>query len=123
MIDKVSMPYEKFISNIFGDNWRYLQEPDVHGAWGVAILKSILDGVEPKLVKIAAHLNVEKWRLHKAYRHLFLNGVFLGDKIEQDRSALEAGNFHAWGYYAGYASGHAGTVVVWRPNERQKTPR
>ena len=101
-------PYESFMRHHMGENWRYLPEPDIHGAWGIAIIKSVLDGVPLDPESIANHLGVMKWKIQTAFRGLNLNGAFMNNRLEKDRKDLESNDVHAWGYYAGYASGQTG---------------
>ncbi len=103
------LPCEYLVRKVSGRNWRDLSEPDINGAWGVAIVKSVLDGIHPDPREIASHLGVSKEELYPAFRKLSLNGVFLGDTIYNDTGLLSE-DLMAWCYYAGYASGATGTV-------------
>lgn len=131
------LPCERLVRKICGEGWRNLSFPDINGAWGVTIVRSVLDGVavprEPWMLRqIAAHLGVQQYDLQDAFTRLNLNGVFRQDRIYKDRKALNNNDIHAWCYYAGIASGATGNVIV-RPkkkkdrtgssggNERQRT--
>lgn len=131
------LPCERLIRKICGDGWRNLSFPDIDGAWGVAIVRSVLDGVgvsrEPWMLRqIATHLGVQQPDLQDAFTRLNLNGVFLRDRIYGDRKSLNNNDLHAWCQYAGIASGATGNVIA-RPrrkkdrkgpsdeNERQRT--
>lgn len=103
------LPYEALVKKVCGSQWRHLPERERDGAFGVAIVKSVLDGVEPDLNEIASHLGIERDFLVQAFRSLSLNGVFCRDFIYTD-DALRRDDLHAWGYYAGYASGATGLV-------------
>lgn len=111
------LPCEKLVRKVIGDQWRSLPEREQDGAWGVAIVKSIIDGVRPELYEIASHLGVEKTLLWRANRRLTMNGIFRGNKLESDRSLLEAEDVFTWCYYAGYASGFTGP---WAANDDSK---
>lgn len=105
------LPYESLVRNVCGSQWRHLPDRERDGAFGVAIVKSVLDGVEADLNEIASHLGIDRELLVRAFRSLSLNGVFRRDLIYND-DALRNEDLHAWGYYAGYASGATGLVVM-----------
>jgi hypothetical protein len=104
------LPYEGLVRKVCGPQWRTLTGRELDGAWGVAIVRSILDGCRPDLTEIAAHLGVEREALQAAYRSLSQNGVFCRNRIESDRT-LRKDDLLAWSYYAGYASGATGNWV------------
>lgn len=106
------MPYESLVRSIYGAQWRGLPEEDQDGALGVAIVKSVLDGLPPDLNEVSSHLGIDRELLRRPYKNLSMNGVFRNDKIHQDTQALNENDPHVWGYYAGYA---AGIVGPWRP--------
>lgn len=117
------LPCERLVRKICGDGWRNLPSPDIDGAWGVTIVRSVLDGVAPlrepwMLRQIAAHLGVQQYDLQDAFTRLNLNGVFLRDRIYKDRKTLNNNDVHAWCQYAGIASGATGNVIV-RPKRRK----
>lgn len=101
-------PYEEFITKICGEEWRSFSKEEVDGAIGVAIVKSVLDGIAPELNELSSHLGVPKYQLRAAYYALSMNGVFLRDRIHNDKKALESGKAYPWCYYAGYASSLTG---------------
>ena len=101
---------EQLVRSVCGKQWRSLSSTELDGALGVAIVKSILDGVAEDLGEIASHLGVNRDLLYSAFRNLGLNGVFRENRINKDREALEDSDPIAWGYYAGYASGATGTA-------------
>lgn len=105
------IPCENLVRQICGAQWRNLPEQERDAAWGVAIVKSVLDGVDPDLHELSSHLGVEKDLLIPAFRRLSLNGVFLTDRIRRD-TPLRRGDQLAWCYYAGYACGAVGTVIA-----------
>jgi len=106
------LPCEAIVSRVLGSQWRSLPEWERDGAWGVAIVKSILGpgneepGVKPDLVSLSNHLGVDREVLRKPYVRLIANGLLSDNLINEDRDALESNSLHAWCYYAGYASGH-----------------
>jgi len=102
------LPCEATVRRVFGNQWRSLNDQDRDGVWGVAIVRSVLDGVKPDLVELALHLGVDREVLRRAYKRLSMNGVFHHDMVYDDRPVLDSGDIHAWCYYAGYASGHVG---------------
>lgn len=101
------LPYEGLVRKVCGSQWRNLAGAELDAAWGVAIVKSILDGCPSSLSDIAAHLGVERDALQPAYRRLDYNGALRRNL--NDDAALKRGDLLAWGYYAGYASGATGT--------------
>lgn len=101
------LPYESLVRKVCGSQWRNLTGAELDAAWGVAIVKSILDGCPSSLSDVASHLGVEKDALQSAYRRLELNGIFRHARIHKD-DALKKGDLLAWSYYAGYASGATG---------------
>lgn len=102
------LPYERLVRKICGSQWRELSKPEIDAAWGVAIVKSILEGVRPEIGEVARHLGVSGDDLIDAYRRLNLNGLFKNAYLERDRSDLQSGDELAWCYYGGYASGAIG---------------
>ena len=41
------LPCEKIVTKVMGEQWRNLPDRDRDGAWGVAIIQSVVDGVKP----------------------------------------------------------------------------
>lgn len=107
-----SLTYESIIKKMCGSQWKSLPTHEQDAAWGMIIVSCVLDGVKPILPVIAKHLKVPKYLLFNAFKRMSMNGIFLGNKIEQDRVALNNWDEIAWGYYGGYASGATGNVVV-----------
>jgi len=104
------LPCENIICQVCGENWRELSSPEFDGALGVAIVRSVLDGVYTDPHHLSSHLGVD-WRfLRPAFMRLSFNGAFLRDKIFSDRRALNKNDLRAWCYYAGMASGFVGNV-------------
>ncbi len=101
------LPCESLVRKVCGPGWRNLPSADMDGAWGVAIVKSVLDGVRPDIREIASHLGIERSRLQSAYKKLELNGVLHSDSMHRD-DQLKNGDILAWSYYAGYAIGAIG---------------
>lgn len=106
---------EYLIEEFMGSNWRYLSEPEVNGAWGIAIVYSALQGVPPSSGAVSKFLNVDKWRLHRASHNLSMNGVFIGNKFEKDKRLLHKKDPLTWLYYAGYAAGFTGPYLTEEP--------
>ncbi len=103
------LPCETLVRSICGPQWRHYPEQDRDGAFGVAIVKSVLDGVASDLNEVASHLGIERDFLVRAFRRLSLNGIFRRDLIYGDND-LRSNDKLAWCFYAGYASGAAGLV-------------
>jgi len=95
--------YEELMRNIHGDNWKDLDGPDMDGVKGTLIVRSVLDGVKPKLYDISHHLGMESSDLARAFNNLQQNQAFY--RLSDDRHCLDASDTLAWCYYAGYASG------------------
>ena len=112
------LPCESLIVRICGDRWRDLEQ-DIDGAWGIAIVRSVLDGLSPNIYDISAHLGVDHDCLRPAFTRLNLNGMFLRDRIFNDRKALNDNDAHAWCQYAGIASGATGRVI-WESRKRKE---
>lgn len=108
------LPCESIVVRVCGAGWRDLQNSDLNGALGVAIVRSVLDGVTPSLHDLSVHLGVMTDKLRPAYMRLSMNGIFLRGRIHQDRKALNNNDICAWCYYAGFASGAIGNVS-WEP--------
>ncbi len=104
------LPYEGLVRRVCGHQWRNLSGRELDGAWGVAIVKSILDGCRSDLSEIASHLGIDRESLQSAYRSLSMNGVFCRDRIESDK-ILRTDDLTAWSFYAGYASGITGMWI------------
>ncbi len=120
--ENYDLPCGRLVRKICGEGWRNLPSPEIDGAWGVAIVRSVLDGVaisrtSTMLRSVAHHLGVPSYELQTAFTRLSLNGVFLRDFIYKDRKALNNNNIHAWCQYAGIASGATGNVIV-RPKKK-----
>lgn len=105
------LPYEHLVKKVCGSQWRHLPDRERDGAFGVAIVKSVLDGVKADLNEIASHLGLDRELILRAFRSLSLNGIFRRDLVYSD-DALRRENMHAWCFYAGYASGSTGLVVL-----------
>ena len=108
-INLPELPCEERVRGICGSQWRNLPDDERDGALGVAIIQSILDGLPSELGELSSHLGVPKETLRKAHKNLGMNGVFRHDRLHDDAVALNSGDVHAWGYYAGYAGGIIGT--------------
>lgn len=102
------LPYERLVAAICGEKWRNLDGRDLDAAWGIAIVKSVLDGVAPEIGEIAAHLGVDRNDLYDAWRRLNLNGAIARRNLDRDRADLQRGDRLAWSYYGGFAAGAAG---------------
>jgi hypothetical protein len=98
---------EPLIRKLYGSQWRNLDERERDGAIGIAIVKSVMDGVKPDIQDISRYLGVNREYITNPFKRLFMNGVFLRDKISKDKG-LRNGDIIAWGYYAGYAMGATG---------------
>lgn len=105
------LPCEELVRKVMGEGWRNLPSDDIDGAWGVAIIRSILDGVSVSIREISAHLGVDRENMRDAFTRLSFNGVFLRSRIRNDRKALNNNKILAWSYYAGIASGATGHVT------------
>lgn len=106
------LPCEDIVRKVCGPQWRSLDERSKDAAWGIAIVRAILDGVPPDLRDLASYLGVDKDILFMAYRNLSLNGAFLCGRIQSDAKLLRSGDQLAWGYYGGYACGATGPVII-----------
>lgn len=113
------LPCESAIVRVHGEKWREFPSRDLDGAWGVAIVRSVLDGVSPSLHDLGFHLGVHSDCLRTAFMRLSMNGVFLRDRIYNDRKALNCNDLDAWCQYAGIASGATGNVG-WEPRKRKE---
>lgn len=102
---RVNNECETLVQKICGNEWKNLPEPDIFGAWGVMIVKSVLDGVSPKLTAVSKHLGIDEPTLRPAFENLTSNGVFANGMLERDRNDLNNEDMLAWCYYAGYSSG------------------
>lgn len=105
------LPCERLVRNICGSQWRSLSKPEVDAAWGIAIVKSVLDGTKPEIGELSKHLGVESGFIYEAYRRLNLNGIFKTGKLEMDRKLLERDDLLTWGYYGGFACGATGVLA------------
>lgn len=119
------LPCEELVCRVIGEGWRNLSSEEIDGAWGVAIVRSILDGVGSnelhwRLRSIAAHLGVDSENLKDAFMRLSLNGVFQGNRIYEDRRSLNKLETLAWCYYAGLAQGAIGNVAYRQPRFKKK---
>lgn len=108
--DDNKLPCEDVVCELMGTNWRFLPDRDKSGAWGVAIVWSVLSGQPVDLGAIAEYLGVNVSEIKRAFSGLKSNRAF--DTIESDRQSLESMDKIAWLYYAGYASGHTRRAVI-----------
>lgn len=108
------MMYEKIIQHVCGEYWRDCNQAEVDGAMGVAIIRSLMEGVENDVSEIAYHLEVPKFVISRAYNNLDTGGVFqrhqekdkkFRNRIESDWKALKNRDVHVWAWYAASASG------------------
>jgi len=99
---------EPLIRKLYGSQWRNLEERERDGAIGIAIVKSVMDGVNPDIHDISRYLGISREYINNPFKRLFMNGAFLRNKIKEDKD-LKSGDMVAWGYYAGYAMGVTGS--------------
>lgn len=104
------LPCESLVARVIGSDWREFSYNDIDGALGVAIVRSVLDGVRSDLRELESHLGVESGLLRSPFIRLSLNGVFMRSRIHDDRKALNRNELLAWCQYAGIASGATGNV-------------
>lgn len=85
------MKYLDVVEHVCGKTWKETEEEE-QGGYGVACMIAFLKGVEPNLQNMADHLNVEKYKLKKAFVRLTGNGLF-SDKCnaKKDRELLGKG--------------------------------
>jgi hypothetical protein len=103
-----SLPYEKVINKFYGPHWRNSKSEDFNGAIGIAIIKSMADGVRSNISEIASHLGVDKRLIDRPFKNLASNGVFRNNWVDNDKKSIKENDQTALGYYAGWASGQAG---------------
>jgi hypothetical protein len=103
---------ESLIAELIGNNWRYLREPDINGAWGIAIVWAVLKGCSPNAGAVSKYLGVDKPLLQRAFWSLSMNGVFQRHRFDADKAKLEAKDPLTWLYYAGYASEATGNIAA-----------
>lgn len=101
--------YESFIKNLCGSNWRMLPEREQDAAWGMLVVKAIINGVDPDLHAVSHHLGVKSEWIEVPFHNLYMNGAF--NKCKKDR-ALRKDDVTAWSYYGGYACGMTGPYVA-----------
>jgi hypothetical protein len=105
------MPYEGVIKKVCGSNWRSGDDPEVDGAIGIAIVKSVADGVRPEIREISEHLGVSVSELKQAFERLAGNGIFRQGIIEKDLTSIQSGDPQTLYWYHGWASGLTGRMV------------
>lgn len=104
---------EYLIRSVYGPQWRQLSQEDIDGAFGIAIIKSIIDGkTETSLRDVSNFLGVRENVIEMAHYRLFMNGIFLhdSDRIMKDHGLIGS-DIVPWCYYAGIASGATGNVI------------
>lgn len=106
------LPCESIVRRFCGPQWRTLDERSRDAAWGIAIVKAVLDGVVADIRDVASYLCVDQQVIYNAFRNLSLNGIFLRDRIKSDAKILRSMDETAWCYYGGYACGATGPVLV-----------
>jgi len=102
------LQYDKSIAQICGAGWRNLPPDEVDGAIGIAIMKSVADGVKPEISEIASHLGVPNALVERPFWRLSYNGVFLESWVNADREKIMRDDQLALCFYAGWASGLSG---------------
>lgn len=107
------LPCERLVRNICGPQWRNLSKPDLDAAWGIAMVKSVLDGVDPDVSELAYHLGTTTDVIGDAFYRLNINGIFR--RLNRDRVELSKGDMLTWGYYGGYAAGATGNLCGNKP--------
>lgn len=105
------LPGEFIAKKVCGPSWRSLPPNEIDAAWGMLIVRSVLDGAIPRLHGVASFLGVDVSVLKQAFIRLEENGVFHGGMLERDRNLLDAGDELAWGFIGGYAAG--ATARMW----------
>lgn len=95
---------------------------DVDGCFGVAMVLSYIEGVEPTLYTLSNHLDIDIRYLKNAYGRLKMNGIFndafsaRSDKVLQGENKISSLDYMndkhytevSWGIIAGVASGLTG---------------
>lgn len=100
--------FENAIKSVFGSQWKSLHPEERDGAFGIAVVKSISDGVESSVEAVANYLGVDRSHLYEPFNNLYMNGIFQNKKkIKEDR-LLRANDLVTLCYYAGYATASTG---------------
>jgi hypothetical protein len=102
------LKFENNIRSVFGNQWKSLPDHERDGAFGIAIVKAIGEGVEPNIDHLSSYLGVDRTYLFEPFHNLFMNGIFARNRIKND-SGLKKNDLLALCYYAGYATRSTGT--------------
>lgn len=102
--------YENLLTYLFGD-WRTWSPSEMQGVYGVLIIRCVLDGARLDLHALASYLGANVDDLRSPFMRFSLNGIFLRNRLRDDKKNLNANDVHAWCYYAGIASGMTGNVT------------
>ena len=70
------MQYEEIIKGVCGDYWNQSSWEEKQGGYAVGCVIAFLNGVNPELSALSAHLGVPVKELSKPYSRLLYSGVF-----------------------------------------------
>lgn len=100
---------EEIIELVYGAEWTStVRGNEINGVLGVAIIKSVIDGVNDDIEDIAAHLNTYRREIERSFSRLNMNGALLGHNLRKDVDKLKENDIHTWCHYAAIAAGHVG---------------
>lgn len=102
------LKFEVPIRSVFGSQWKSLPDQERAGAFGIAIVKAIADGVSLNIDHLASYLGVDRTYLFEPYDNLFMNGILNGSRIKDDLP-LRKNDLLALCYYAGYSTRSTGS--------------
>ena len=93
----------------YGNDWATtVHGNEINGVLGIAVVKSIVDGINNDTEEIARHLNTYRREIERSHNRLFINGALLPHNLKKDIEKLKANDVQTWCHYAAIAAGHVG---------------
>lgn len=110
--DRESLKFEfskeikECIELVYGTDWALtVKGNEINGLLGIAIVKSIVDGININFNDIAYYLRIPKWEIDVAFNRLIKSGYLLSHNLKKDINALKKKDVHVWCDYAAIAAG------------------
>ena len=100
--------FEHPIKMVYGPQWKSMHPEERDGAFGIAVVKAISEGVEVNIDSVANYLGVDRSYLYEPFNNLFMNGIFQDKKKIREDKGLRYNDLVTLCYYAGYATADTG---------------
>jgi len=119
--------YEALLRTVcMTDDYNYLKQDEWEGCLGVAIVISIIEGVNPNMFSLSKHLDIPHYDVHlqNAFERLKISGIFSnkqnivndpllrGEGVDTPWRTAAESEMLAWCHIAGVAAGKIGISKI-----------